>query len=83
MNRTNLYKTLALIAWAQQGKTLSDKLFENCVTKGRYYIIWNGGNLLFVSILSHSYVENIFDPAGFLSLVQSDYNSLPAFNDLK
>lgn len=36
VNRTNLYKTLALIAWAQQGKVLSDKLFENCVSKGMY-----------------------------------------------
>lgn len=38
VNRTNFYKTLALIAWAQQGKTLSDKLFENCVTKGMYFL---------------------------------------------
>ncbi|KAL1494219.1 hypothetical protein ABEB36_009848 [Hypothenemus hampei] len=28
VNRTNFYKTLALIAWAQQGKSISDKLFD-------------------------------------------------------
>lgn len=28
VNRTNFYKTLALIAWAQQGKNLSEKLFD-------------------------------------------------------
>lgn len=28
VNRTNFYKTLALIAWAQQGKSLSEKLFD-------------------------------------------------------
>ncbi|XP_057667042.1 sorting nexin-8-like [Diorhabda carinulata] len=33
INRTNFYKTLALIAWSQQGKQLSDKLFENCTEK--------------------------------------------------
>jgi len=29
VNRSNLYKTLALIAFAQQGKSISDKLLEN------------------------------------------------------
>ncbi|KAK9885194.1 hypothetical protein WA026_010700 [Henosepilachna vigintioctopunctata] len=29
ITRTNLYKTLALVAWAQQGKILSEKLLEN------------------------------------------------------
>nr|CAI5853596.1 unnamed protein product [Callosobruchus analis] len=33
INRTCLYKTLALIAWAQQERQLSDKLFENCAEK--------------------------------------------------
>lgn len=36
VNRTNFYKTLALVAWAQKGKELSDKLFENCISKGMY-----------------------------------------------
>lgn len=31
VNRTSLYKTLVLVAYAQQGKQLSDKLFDNCV----------------------------------------------------
>lgn len=34
VNRTNLYKTLVLVAYAQQGKQLSDKLFDNCVEAG-------------------------------------------------
>lgn len=29
LNRTSIYKTLALIAWAQQGKIPSQKLFDN------------------------------------------------------
>ncbi|XP_019758952.1 sorting nexin-8 isoform X1 [Dendroctonus ponderosae] len=29
VNRTNFYKTLALIAWAQQGKQISEKLFDS------------------------------------------------------
>lgn len=29
VNRTNFYKTLALIAWAQQGKSISNKLFDS------------------------------------------------------
>ncbi|XP_072382881.1 sorting nexin-8-like [Diabrotica undecimpunctata] len=33
VNRTNFYKTLALIAWCQQGKQVSEKLFENCTEK--------------------------------------------------
>ncbi|KAG5873213.1 hypothetical protein JTB14_005668 [Gonioctena quinquepunctata] len=33
VTRTNFYKTLALVAWAQQGKHLSSKLFDNCVEK--------------------------------------------------
>ncbi|KAJ8951556.1 hypothetical protein NQ318_020430 [Aromia moschata] len=33
VNRTTFYKTLALVAWAQQGKQLSDKLLDNCVEK--------------------------------------------------
>ncbi|CAG9767171.1 unnamed protein product [Ceutorhynchus assimilis] len=28
VTRTNFYKTLALVAWAQQGKSVSDKLFD-------------------------------------------------------
>lgn len=34
VGRTNLYKTLVLVAYAQQGKQLSDKLFDNCVEAG-------------------------------------------------
>ncbi|CAH1100458.1 unnamed protein product [Psylliodes chrysocephalus] len=33
VNRTNFYKTLALVAWSQQGKQITDKLFENCVDR--------------------------------------------------
>nr|XP_023026127.1 sorting nexin-8-like isoform X1 [Leptinotarsa decemlineata] len=33
ITRTNFYKTLALIAWGQQGKQLSDKLLSNCFQK--------------------------------------------------
>jgi sorting nexin-8 len=33
ITRTNLYKTLALVAWAQQGKTLSEKLFNSSAGK--------------------------------------------------
>ncbi|XP_050297681.1 sorting nexin-8-like isoform X2 [Anthonomus grandis grandis] len=29
VNRTNFYKTLALVAWVQQGREISEKLFEN------------------------------------------------------
>lgn len=35
VSRTNLYKALALVAWAQQGKTVSDKLFHNFTGKGK------------------------------------------------
>lgn len=31
--QTNLYKTLALAAWAQSGKHLSEKLFDTCIGK--------------------------------------------------
>ncbi|KAJ8923378.1 hypothetical protein NQ315_001936 [Exocentrus adspersus] len=31
VGRTNLYKTLVLVAYAQQGKQLSNKLFDNCI----------------------------------------------------
>lgn len=34
ITRTNFYKTLALLAWSQQGKTPSDKLFDNFTGKG-------------------------------------------------
>lgn len=34
VTRTNLYKTLALVAWAQQGKKPSNKLFETFNGKG-------------------------------------------------
>lgn len=34
VTRTNFYKTLALLAWAQQGKDPSDKLFDNFNGKG-------------------------------------------------
>ncbi|CAG9865278.1 unnamed protein product [Phyllotreta striolata] len=33
VNRTNFYKTLALAAWSQQGKQITDKLFDNCAEK--------------------------------------------------
>ncbi|RZB41738.1 sorting nexin-8 [Asbolus verrucosus] len=33
ITRTNLYKTLALVAWAQQGKALTEKLFDNSAGK--------------------------------------------------
>lgn len=36
VNRTNFYKTLALVAWSQQGKQITDKLFENYVDRGKY-----------------------------------------------
>ncbi|KAJ8927837.1 hypothetical protein NQ314_019639 [Rhamnusium bicolor] len=45
VNRTNLYKTLALVAWAQQGKHLSDKLFDNCVGKDQSQIAVNSQNI--------------------------------------
>lgn len=35
INRTTFYKTLALIAWCQQGKSPSDKLFDNFSGKGQ------------------------------------------------
>lgn len=35
INRTIVYKTLALIAWCQQGKSPSDKLFVNYSGKGQ------------------------------------------------
>lgn len=34
LNRTAIYKTLALIAWCQQGKPPNDKLFVNFSGKG-------------------------------------------------
>jgi sorting nexin-8 len=37
ITRTNLYKTLALVAWAQQGKTLSEKLFNSSAGKGEFF----------------------------------------------
>ncbi|CAH1977903.1 unnamed protein product [Acanthoscelides obtectus] len=39
INRTCLYKTLALIAWAQQKRQLSDKLFENCTEKEKKFAV--------------------------------------------
>lgn len=42
ITRTNLYKALALVAWAQEGKTPSNKLFENFSAKGRFFYIPNG-----------------------------------------
>jgi hypothetical protein len=38
ITRTNLYKTLALVAWAQQGKTLSEKLFNSSAGKGEFFL---------------------------------------------
>lgn len=35
ISRTNFYKALALIAWTQQGKAPSEKLFENFNGEGR------------------------------------------------
>lgn len=35
ITRTNFYKTLALLAWSQQGKTPSDKLFDHFTGKGK------------------------------------------------
>lgn len=35
ISRTNFYKGLALIAWVQQGKTPSEKLFENFSGEGK------------------------------------------------
>lgn len=37
VNRTNFYKTLALVAWAQNGKTISDKLFDNFTGDGELF----------------------------------------------
>lgn len=34
LTRNGLYKGLALVAFAQQGKQPSDKLFENCESQG-------------------------------------------------
>lgn len=34
VSRTNFYKTLALVAWAQQGKAPSEKLFDNFTGDG-------------------------------------------------
>lgn len=36
VTRINFYKTLALLAWAQQGKDPSDKLFDNFNGKGNF-----------------------------------------------
>lgn len=35
VNRTSVYKTLALIAWCQQGKLPTDKLFDNYSGNGK------------------------------------------------
>lgn len=34
ITRTSLYRSLALVAWAQQGKLLSEKLLDNFSGKG-------------------------------------------------
>lgn len=38
ITRTNFYKTLALIGWAQQGKDITEKLFLNTTDKGIYLL---------------------------------------------
>ena len=35
VSRSNLYKALALVAYAQQGKTVSEKLFQNFSGQGK------------------------------------------------
>lgn len=52
INRTNLYKTLALVAWAQQGKVLSEKLFDNATIKGFNHILE-----FFNSIIVNGFLE--------------------------
>ena len=37
LSRTSLYKALALVAWAQQGKELSPKLLDNFSGDGTYF----------------------------------------------
>jgi len=39
VNRNNLYKALALVAYAQQGKTVSEKLFQNFSGQGKQQLI--------------------------------------------
>lgn len=39
LSRTSLYKALALVAWAQQGKELSIKLLDNFSGNGEAYHI--------------------------------------------
>lgn len=38
VNRTNFYKTLALVAWAQQGRHISEKLFDTFTGDGNILI---------------------------------------------
>lgn len=37
LSRTGLYKALALVAFAQQGKTVSEKLIQNFTGEGMYF----------------------------------------------
>ena len=41
INRSNLYKGLALVAFAQQGKTISDKLLQNFTGQGALLSRWH------------------------------------------
>ncbi|XP_066246179.1 sorting nexin-8-like isoform X1 [Euwallacea similis] len=49
VNRTNFYKTLALVAWAHQGKTISEKLFDTFT--GEEYPSPQIGNLAVITNL--------------------------------
>lgn len=79
VNRTNLYKTLALIAWAQQGKTLSDKLFENCVTKGMYIRLYEMVKIYYLTFLFKKVVLIVMWKIFFTQHLQIMTNSLILF----
>lgn len=51
VTRTNLYKTLALVAWAQQGKQPNNKLFETFNGKGKFYFFIDLHYALHVTVI--------------------------------
>lgn len=76
ITRTNLYKTLALIAWAQQGKNMSEQLFENF--GGQEYPTPELGDLSTIKNLKQQL--NLKTNPSVLGLTYSDITQLDNIN---
>ncbi|KAK4874561.1 hypothetical protein RN001_013921 [Aquatica leii] len=76
ITRTNLYKALSLIGWAQEGKVPSNKLFENFT--GKEYPTPNLND--FVCILKAKTQNNLPKNLGQLGLSYSDIKQFDTIN---